>query len=54
MQSRFRPLLKPVVPALILMGLTMNAAIAATGNCSALGRMPPVIEIGEGFQQDIQ
>jgi pilus assembly protein CpaC len=32
----------------------MNAAIAATGNCSALGRMPPVIEIGEGFQQDIQ
>lgn len=54
MQSRFRPLLKPVVPALILMGLTMNAAIAATGNCSALGRMPAVIEIGEGFQQDIQ
>jgi pilus assembly protein CpaC len=36
------------------MGLTMNAAIAATGNCSALGRMPAVIEIGEGFQQDIQ
>jgi len=36
------------------MGLSMNAAIAATGNCSALARMPPVIEIGEGFQQDIQ
>ncbi|MCU7213391.1 type II and III secretion system protein family protein [Pseudomonas sp. VE 196-7] len=36
------------------MGLTMNAAIAATGNCSALGRLPAVIEIGEGFQQDIQ
>lgn len=54
MQSRFRPLLKPVVRALILMGLSMNAAIAATGNCSALGRMPSVIEIGEGFQQDIQ
>jgi pilus assembly protein CpaC len=34
------------------MGLPMNAAIAATGNCAALGRMPAVIEIGEGFQQD--
>jgi pilus assembly protein CpaC len=54
MQSRFRPTFKPVLRALILMGLSINAAFAATGNCSALGRMSPVIEIGQGFQQDIQ
>ena len=54
MQSRFRPTFKPMLRALLLMGLSMDAVWAATGNCSALGRMPPVIEIGEGFQQDVQ
>jgi len=54
MQSRFRPTFKPMLRALLLMGLSMDAAFAAVGNCSALGRMPPVIEIGEGFQQDVQ
>ena len=54
MQSRSRPTFKPVLRALLLMGLSMDAALAAVGNCSALGRMPPVIEIGEGFQQDVQ
>jgi pilus assembly protein CpaC len=54
MQSRLRPTLKPVLRAMMLMGLSINVALAATGNCSTLGRMPPVIEIGQGFQQDIQ
>jgi pilus assembly protein CpaC len=43
-----------MLQAMLLMGLSMDAVWAATGNCSALGRMPPVIEIGEGFQQDVQ
>lgn len=54
MQSRLGPTLKPVLRALLLTGLSMDAAFAAVGNCSALGRLPPVIEIGEGFQQDVQ
>ncbi|MBS4081716.1 MULTISPECIES: type II and III secretion system protein family protein [Pseudomonas] len=54
MPSRCWPTLKPMLQAMLLMGLSMDAVWAATGNCSALGRMPPVIEIGEGFQQDVQ
>ncbi|WP_130887880.1 type II and III secretion system protein family protein [Pseudomonas sp. Sample_21] len=54
MQSRLRPTLKPALRALLLLGLTMNSAFAAVGNCSALPRLPSVIEIGEGFQQDMQ
>ena len=54
MPSRCWPTLKPMLQVLLLMGLSMDAVWAATGNCSALGRMPPVIEIGEGFQQDVQ
>lgn len=54
MQSRLRPTLKPALRALLLLGLTMDTAFAAVGNCSALPRLPSVIEIGEGFQQDMQ
>ena len=54
MQSRLRPTLKPALRALLLLGLTMDTALAAVGNCSALPRLPSVIEIGEGFQQDMQ
>lgn len=54
MQSRLRPTLKPALRALLLSGLTMDSAFAAVGNCSALPRLPSVIEIGEGFQQDMQ
>ena len=54
MQSRLRPTLKPALRALLLLGLTMDSAFAAVGNCSALPRLPSVIEIGEGFQQDMQ
>lgn len=54
MPSRRWPTLKPMLQVMLLMGLSMDAVWAATGNCSALGRMPPVIEIGEGFQQDVQ
>ncbi|KPG83045.1 MULTISPECIES: type II and III secretion system protein family protein [Pseudomonas] len=54
MQSRLRPTLKPALRALLLLGLSMDTALAAVGNCSALPRLPSVIEIGEGFQQDMQ
>ncbi|CAI8730314.1 pilus assembly protein CpaC [Pseudomonas sp. IT-P2] len=54
MQSRSWPTFNPVLRALLLMGLSINAAQAATGNCAALGRLPPVIEINEGWQQDMQ
>jgi len=54
MQSRLRPTSKPALRALLLLGLTMDSAFAAVGNCSALPRLPSVIEIGEGFQQDMQ
>ncbi|ANI52405.1 type II and III secretion system protein family protein [Pseudomonas sp. DR 5-09] len=54
MQSRSWPTFNPVLRALLLMGLSINAAQAASGNCAALGRLPPVIEINEGWQQDMQ
>ncbi|TEA59036.1 type II and III secretion system protein family protein [Pseudomonas sp. CH235] len=54
MQSRSWPTFNPVLRALLLMGLSINAAHAVTGNCAALGRLPPVIEINEGWQQDMQ
>ncbi|WP_085695303.1 MULTISPECIES: type II and III secretion system protein family protein [unclassified Pseudomonas] len=54
MQSRFRPTFKTALMALLLTGLSMDAALAATGNCASLDRLPPVIEIGEGLQQDMQ
>ncbi|RON58387.1 type II and III secretion system protein family protein [Pseudomonas frederiksbergensis] len=54
MQSRSMPTFKPVLWALMLIALPMEAAFAVTGNCAALGRLPPVIEIGEGLQQDLQ
>ncbi|UWF50031.1 type II and III secretion system protein family protein [Pseudomonas sp. N3-W] len=54
MQSRSWPTFKPVFGALMLMGLSMNSAFAISSNCTALGRLPPVIEIGEGLQQDVQ
>ncbi|MBK5413516.1 pilus assembly protein N-terminal domain-containing protein [Pseudomonas sp. TH31] len=54
MQSRSGPKFKPVFGALMLKGLSINTDFAMTGNCTALGRLPPVIEIGEGLQQDVQ
>jgi len=54
MQSRSWPTFNPLLRALLLMGLSINAAQAATGNCSALGRLPPVIEVNEGWQKDLQ
>ncbi|MFL1517454.1 type II and III secretion system protein family protein [Pseudomonas prosekii] len=54
MQSRTSPLFNTLLGALMLMLLPMQDALAVTGNCAALGRLPPVIEIGEGLQQDLQ
>jgi len=54
MQSRCRSTGKHMLRVLMVMGLSTDAASAAVGSCSTLGRLPPVIEIGEGFQQDVQ
>ncbi|MCR8933286.1 MULTISPECIES: type II and III secretion system protein family protein [Pseudomonas] len=54
MQSRCRSTGKHMLRVLMVMGLSLDAAFAAVGSCSTLGRLPPVIEIGEGFQQDVQ
>ncbi|QRK85013.1 type II and III secretion system protein family protein [Pseudomonas granadensis] len=54
MQSRCRSTGKHMLRVLMVMGLSTGAASAAVGSCSTLGRLPPVIEIGEGFQQDVQ
>jgi pilus assembly protein CpaC len=54
MQSRCRSTGKHVLRVLMVMGLSTGAASAAVGSCSNLSRLPPVIEIGEGFQQDVQ
>jgi len=54
MQSRCRSTGKHMLRVLMVMGLSTGVAFAAVGSCSTLGRLPPVIEIGEGFQQDVQ
>lgn len=54
MQSRYRLAGKHLLRALLLLALSTGTAFAAVGNCSTLGRLPPVIEVGEGFQQDVQ
>ncbi|WP_336355780.1 type II and III secretion system protein family protein [Pseudomonas granadensis] len=54
MQSRCKSTGKHMLRVLMVMGLSTGAASAAVGSCSTLSRLPPVIEIGEGFQQDVQ
>ena len=40
--------------AIILSSLPLGLAVAAPGNCSSLGQLPTVIEVGEGLQQALQ
>lgn len=40
--------------ALMLTGLSFGTAVAAPGNCAALGQLPAVVEVGEGLQQELQ
>ena len=54
MQSRSVLLSHRLICALLLVGLPVDVALATTGNCSALGQMPAVLEVGEGLQQVLQ
>ena len=54
MHSRSMLRYNRVICALLLAGMPVDVALATTGNCSALGQMPAVLEVGEGLQQVLQ
>ncbi|MBC3303560.1 type II and III secretion system protein family protein [Pseudomonas sp. SWRI18] len=54
MSHRHAPLFTHMAWALILSSLTVGMAVPAPGNCSALGQLPAVVEVGEGLQQELQ
>ena len=54
MPSRTMPLLYPLLGCLMLATLPVENTLAASGNCSALGALPAVLEVGEGLQQQLQ
>ncbi|MBV4522301.1 type II and III secretion system protein family protein [Pseudomonas sp. SWRI74] len=54
MRRRFTPLFNGLIWATLLGGLPVTAALAASGNCAALGSLPAVLEVGEGQQQELQ
>lgn len=54
MPSRTMPLLYPLLGCLMLATLPVENILAASGNCSALGALPAVLEVGEGLQQQLQ
>ncbi|KTC63079.1 secretin [Pseudomonas fluorescens ABAC62] len=54
MSHRYAPLFAPLACALLLSSLPAGLAFAAPGNCSDLGQLPAVLEVGEGLQQALQ
>lgn len=54
MSQRYAPLFMHMAWALMLSSLPVGMALAAPGNCSALGQLPAVVEVGEGLQQELQ
>ncbi|MGY2194702.1 type II and III secretion system protein family protein [Pseudomonas pergaminensis] len=54
MSHRYAPMFTQLAWALILSSLPVGMALAAPGNCSALGQLPAVVEVGEGLQQELQ
>lgn len=54
MSHRHAPLFMHMAWALILSSVAAGMAMAAPGNCSALGQLPAVVEVGEGLQQELQ
>ncbi|MCF5664489.1 MULTISPECIES: type II and III secretion system protein family protein [Pseudomonas fluorescens group] len=54
MSQRYAPLFMQMAWALMLSSLPVGMALAAPGNCSALGQLPAVVEVGEGLQQELQ
>ena len=54
MRRRITPLFNGLFWAILMGGMPLTAAIAASGNCAALGPLPATVEIGEGQQQELQ
>lgn len=54
MSNRFKPVLNPIVSALLAAALYQGTVQAAAANCSALAAMPAALEIGQGVQQEIR
>ncbi|UII72193.1 type II and III secretion system protein family protein [Pseudomonas sp. HN11] len=54
MSHRYAHLFTHMAWALMLSSLPVGIALAAPGNCSALGQLPAVVEVGEGLQQELQ
>lgn len=54
MSHRYAPMFTQMAWALMLSSLPVGMALAAPGNCSALGQLPAVVEVGEGLQQELQ
>ena len=54
MRRRITPLFNGLFWAILMGGMPLTAAIAASGNCAALGPLPATVEVGEGQQQELQ
>lgn len=54
MSHRYAPMFTQMAWALMLSSLPVGMVLAAPGNCSALGQLPAVVEVGEGLQQELQ
>ncbi|WP_285429232.1 type II and III secretion system protein family protein [Pseudomonas sp. lyk4-R2A-8] len=54
MSHRYARPFAPLAWALLLICLPVDRALAASSNCSALGPLPAVLEVGEGLQQEVQ
>lgn len=54
MRTRFTPLFNGLLRASLLSVASIGTAVAAAGNCAALGPLPATLEVGEGLQQALQ
>ena len=54
MSHRYTAMFTHLAWTLMLSSLPAGMAFAAPGNCSALGQLPAVVEVGEGLQQELQ
>ena len=54
MRTRFTPLFNGLLRASLLSVASIGSAVAAVGNCAALGPLPAALEVGEGLQQALQ
>ncbi|KPG99881.1 secretin [Pseudomonas sp. MYb2] len=54
MRKCFMPLFNGLLRASLLSVASIGTAVAAAGNCAALGPLPAALEVGEGLQQALQ